>query len=278
MQVKDILAIVATGDASEHVLDMAEQLAEQDGGHVTTLAVNWLPSPPVGGEVWIADPWWGDVIKDTRARLDAHAVGLRARAERRTGQADVETALLHVGATRYWLGMRARHADIAIVSRPAPRGDLRNDNLEGPLFDSGRPVLLAPPGWRRRPIGKSVLICWKPTREAARAVADADRFLATASKVSVVTVDATPSEEGYGPQPGGDICAHLARRGQKVELFNLDSSGRSDAQTILDHAAAVDADLIVMGGFGRSRMSEFIFGGMTRDMLKMSPVPLLMSH
>jgi nucleotide-binding universal stress UspA family protein len=93
-----------------------------------------------------------------------------------------------------------------------------------------------------------------------------------------VTVDAKPSENGYGDHPGADITAHLARRGLKVELVNLDSLGRSHAQTIQDHAIAVKADLVVMGGYGRSRLSEFIFGGLTREMLQTSDIPVLMAH
>ena len=83
--------------------------------------------------------------------------------------------------------------------------------------------------------------------------------------------------QGAG-SPGVDITAHLARRGVKVQLANLDSMGRTDASVIDEHALAVDADLIVMGGYGRSRMSQFIFGGMTREMLKTARVPVLMSH
>jgi nucleotide-binding universal stress UspA family protein len=150
--------------------------------------------------------------------------------------------------------------------------------VEGALFYSGRPVLIAPPEWKRRQIGKRVLVCWKPTREAARAVGDADDFLLNASKVTVATVDARPSADAYGPVPGADLAAHLARRGVTAEVANLDSLGHSETWAILDQAVAIDADLIVMGGYGHSRMGEFLFGGMTRDMLRTSTAPLLLAH
>jgi nucleotide-binding universal stress UspA family protein len=146
------------------------------------------------------------------------------------------------------------------------------------VFGSGRPAIAVPPKWKPAPIGRKVLVCWKPTREAARALADADHFLTTAEKVGIVTVDAKPSIAGYGDQPGADITAHLARRGISPELFNLASSGRTEAKAVLDQAVAMGADLIVMGAYGRSRVSEFIFGGMTREMLRTSTVPLLLSH
>lgn len=145
------------------------------------------------------------------------------------------------------------------------------------MFDSGRPVIVVPSAWKTGTIGKNVLIAWKPTREAVRAVADADEFLMQAQTVSVVTVDAKPSQ-GYSEQPGADIAAHLAFRGAKTRLFNLDSAGRSETRTILMQARDIGADLIVMGGYGRSRLSEMIFGGVTREMLKSADVPVFMSH
>ena len=137
---------------------------------------------------------------------------------------------------------------------------------------------IVPQDWKQRQIGQSVLIAWKPTREAARALADAEDFIACADRVTVVTIDAESSEEGYGAQPGADIAAHLASREAKIELLNLASAGRGEARAVLDQALAVDADLIVMGGYGRPRMSEFIFGGVTRDMVHGATVPVLMSH
>jgi nucleotide-binding universal stress UspA family protein len=191
----------------------------------------------------------------------------------------VESLLLEFGAARSIHGMQARHADVTIVDLPASdTSDASHALLEGPLFESGRPIIVIPPEWKLREIGRSVLVCWKSTREAARALGDAEDFLGAADRVTVVTVDAKPSDDGYGVHPGSDISAHLARRGVKVELVNLDSTGRSEAKAIQDQALAVGADLIVMGGYGRSRMSEFIFGGVTREMLKTSTLPVLMAH
>jgi nucleotide-binding universal stress UspA family protein len=174
--------------------------------------------------------------------------------------------------------MRARHVDVSIVSRPGgANADSAHAIFEGAMFESGRPVIVVPPGWKSQGIGGNVLIAWKPTREAARALADAEDFIAGAGKVSIVTVDAEPAK-GYGAQPGADIAAHLAVRGVRPELFNLDSAGRTETKAILDQAIAVGADLIVMGGYGRSRVSEFIFGGVTREIVTSATLPVLMSH
>lgn len=276
MKFRDILAIVATGGGDEHVIAAAEQLAAQNSGKVTGLVVGWLPPVSLSVEGWAVTPVWGDVVEESRKQLADDLEQLKKRLERNDLGAGVESELLEFSAGRIVTGVRGRHADITVVGRP--RGEFDQALVEGPLFESGRPVLIVPPSWKPREMGKSVLVCWKPTREAARALGDADDFLTNADRVTVVTIDAKPSEDGYGARPGVDITAHLARRGAKVELANLDSLGRSSVRTIHEQALAVDADLIVMGGYGHSRMSEFIFGGMTRDMLKETTIPVLMAH
>lgn len=276
MKFTDILAIVASAKADEHVIAAAEQLASQTDGKITGLLVGWLPPVSLAMEGWAVSPVWGDVVQDSKKQLAAELERVKERLDRTGRSAGVESELLELSAGRIVTGLRGRHTDISVVGRP--RADFGQAIVEGPLFESGRPVLVIPPTWKPRQIGKSVLVCWKPTREAARALADADHFLTTANLVTVATIDAQPSEDGYGPRPGIDITAHLARRGVKAQLANLDSMGRTEVAAIQEHALAVDADLIVMGGYGHSRMSEFIFGGMTRDMLKTATVPVLMSH
>ncbi len=125
-------------------------------------------------------------------------------------------------------------------------------------------------------LGKRIMVAWKSKREAARALADAAAFMQDAEHVAVVTVDAKPNGDGAGP--GRDICRHLARRGVEVELRNADGLGRSSEDALLEEARHIGADLIVMGGYGQSRLREFVFGGVTRALTRTSPVPLLLSH
>jgi nucleotide-binding universal stress UspA family protein len=159
--------------------------------------------------------------------------------------------------------------------RPA---EYRTAVFEGALFGSGRPVLMTPPDWNGETIGKRILVAWNGKRESARALADAMPFLESADHVILATIDAKPDVSGVGPAPGADIAAHLARHGVKVELRNLDGLGGDAADMLIAEARASDADLIVMGGYGRPRLSEYVFGGVTRTMAAKSPVPVLMSH
>ena len=277
MKFKDILAVITSTAGGEAVITFGEQLARRNAGRLSTAIINWQPNvAPVDG--FVIDTMYADLVKEAYKHLEEEARKTRARIERDGGAGPVQSYLIYMGAAGSTVGMRARHADLTIVARPSgATASSSHAVLEGALFESGRPVIVVPPGWKGKEIGRNVLIAWKPTREAARALADAEDFIAGASRVSIVTVDAKPSQ-GYGEHPGADIASHLATRGSKPELFNVDSAGRTETKAILDQATAMGADLIVMGAYGRSRMSEFIFGGVTRDIVTTSPLPVLMSH
>ena len=121
-----------------------------------------------------------------------------------------------------------------------------------------------------------VMVCWDASRNAARAIADAMPLLERAKAIDVVIVagERAKSDE----IPGADIAQHLARHGLKVDVKRIVSPDTDVASTILSHAADSGTDFIVMGGYGHSRLREFILGGVTRSILKSMPVPVLMSH
>jgi nucleotide-binding universal stress UspA family protein len=138
--------------------------------------------------------------------------------------------------------------------------------------------LLAPPGWAGESLTDRILIAWDAKREAARAVADAMGLLAKAREVVIATIDAVPSEAGHGPVPGKDLAVHLERHGVNVRVNNVDGMGRSEAGALMDEAAALDANLIVMGGYGHARAQEWLWGGVTRDLTQTASTPLFLSH
>ena len=120
------------------------------------------------------------------------------------------------------------------------------------------------------------MVCWDASRNAARAVADAMPILAKAGAIDVVIV---ASERPKSDEvAGADIGHHLARHGLKVEVKRIVATDTDVANTILSHAADTSADFIVMGGYGHSRLREFILGGATRGILSSMTVPVLMSH
>jgi nucleotide-binding universal stress UspA family protein len=176
--------------------------------------------------------------------------------------------------------VHARYADLAVLAHAAvsEAREARVDQIEGVLFHSGRPVLLAPRGWTGETIGKRIVIGWDASREATRAVSEAKPFLAQCDSALILTVDAKPRAFGHGDQPGQNIAAHLSRRGVKVDVRNADSLGRSIADALLQEAEGFGADLLVMGAYGHSRLRELVFGGATRELLDDSRLPLFMAH
>ncbi|MEZ5937251.1 MAG: universal stress protein [Hyphomonadaceae bacterium] len=280
MPYRDILAIVSSVESDGHVLDVAGALARRTDGFVTGLAVEWIPALPTVVEGWVVDARWGEMVAEARVRLEEHRVELEKALANVIDRSAAYSMLVEPGAARGAMAVYARRAGITVTARPDKGllNDQRVAAVESMLFESGRPVLIAPPGWKGATLGDRPFVCWDSGREAARALGDAIPLFGKHGQVVVATVDAKPSIEGHGDMPGVDISSHLARAGQTVELRNIDSAGRDEAEAVLDEARAAGADLIVMGGYGRSRFSEFVFGGMTRNMLAKSEIPILMSH
>ncbi len=278
MGYRDILAVLSSVEGDGHVLKCAEMLSRQHDAFVTGMLVRYMPMLPAVTEGWVIDPRWGDLVLEAQEGQEAQRAVLRQQLDIEVDRSAALTMLVEAGAVRELLAVHCRHSDITLVPRPGKSGDGRTPLVEAALFGSGRPVLVVPPEWNGEPLGKTALVAWNAGRESARALADALPLLDSGARVIVATVDAQPSIEGHGDMPGVDISTHLARRGLSVELQNIDAGGRSAAACLQDAARAVGADMVVMGGYGRTRFSEMVFGGVTRDMLHSSSVPLLMSH
>ncbi len=147
---------------------------------------------------------------------------------------------------------------------------------EGVLFESGRPVIFVPYIQKAGLKLDRVMVCWDGSRAASRAVADSLPFLEKAKQVEIVIV---ASKAGKNDEvPGADLGQHLARHGLKVDVKRITSPDIDVPSTILSYAADSSADMIVMGGYGHSRLREFILGGVTRGILETMTVPALMSH
>ena len=153
-------------------------------------------------------------------------------------------------------------------------GGYRSASPGDVFMRAGRPIFLAPPGCDALEAG-NVLIAWKPTREARRAVADALPFLKRATRVDVVTI-AEGGDSGNGTL--ADVVAFLSRHGIQASAESLADTGGFTADQLLNHARRVKADMVVAGGYGHSRLRELVFGGMTRGLLGGFPLPCLISH
>ena len=155
------------------------------------------------------------------------------------------------------------------------RPEYEDSIIAAALFDSRRPVLIVPYIQTEGLRLNRVMLCWNGGRNAARAIADAQPFLARAKAVELVTVSADITSDELRE---ADIARHLARHHLKVEVQNIIATDLDVPNAILSHAADTSADFIVMGGYGHSRLREFILGGATRGILASMTVPTLMSH
>jgi nucleotide-binding universal stress UspA family protein len=146
------------------------------------------------------------------------------------------------------------------------------------LLASGAPILVVPSGWKSEPTSKKILVGWNASREARRAIADALPFLLAAPSVTLLVVDSNERPDRHGEEPGADIALYLARHGAQVEVEQVSSRGSPVADVILSYAADHGVDLIVIGGYSHARSVEMVFGGVTRTLLKQTPIPVLMSR
>lgn len=148
--------------------------------------------------------------------------------------------------------------------------------IEATLLGSGRPILIVPYFGDGGVKFDRILVCWDGSRNAARAIADAMPFLTRAKQVEVVTI--AIDEKTDDSVTGLYIAHHLSRHDVIVEVRNIVAHDQDVSLRICSHAAQQSADLIVMGGYGHSRLREFTLGGATRDILESTVVPTLMSH
>jgi nucleotide-binding universal stress UspA family protein len=147
--------------------------------------------------------------------------------------------------------------------------------IEALLINSGRPLIIVPPG-REVFSSRRMVVAWDGSARAARAVADALPLLRAAEAVEVVSV--TGEKSLPDNLEGADIARHLTRHGLPVTLQSVPAQDGDVAQTLRDAATLFGANMLVMGGYVHSRLREMFFGGVTQSLLKASPVPLFMSH
>jgi nucleotide-binding universal stress UspA family protein len=274
--IKDIVVNLGLG-AKDPAGHYAISVGEAFDAHV--LGVAFAYEPVIPGSVMGGIP--PEFIETQRAESDKKAGDAIARFEQAAKRAGIsaETRILSasIAGAADQLGRLARRFDLAVVGQ-AERDQSGADDVvdEGVLFESGRPVLFVPFIQTAGLALGRILVCWDGSRAATRAIADSLPFLQKAKQVEVVIVaSGKPKSDEIA---GVDLGQHLARHGLKVEVKRITSPDIDVASTILSYAADSSADMIVMGGYGHSRLREFVLGGATRGILESMTVPTLMSH
>jgi nucleotide-binding universal stress UspA family protein len=275
--IKDLVVNLTVGGSRGDPGAFAVSVAQAFDAHVAAIA--FAHDPVVPATLMGGVP--ADFIESQRAEAENAASAAIARFEETARRAGVsaESRLLaaSIAEASDQFGRIARRFDLAVVGQAEPEKASPEELIgESALFEGGRPVLVVPYIQEAEfKLGK-VLVCWDGSRAAARAAGDALPFLARAASIEVLIV---AGERGKGDEiPGADIGQHLARHGLKVDVKRIVATESDVANTILSYVADSGADLIVMGGYGHSRLREFILGGVTRGILEAMTVPTLMSH
>jgi nucleotide-binding universal stress UspA family protein len=181
--------------------------------------------------------------------------------------------LREIGTEPQWITEYGRTADLMVIGRPDEDEGVSLDTLETALLESGRPLLI-PPAAPLVALPETIAIAWKNTPQAARALTGGLPFLSIAKQIVILTVSedqAPPEEETVR------LATSLRWHGAPVSIRHLQSDGGGAADTLLA-AAAEHTALLVMGGYGHSRLREWIFGGFTLRVLRGAEIPILMMH
>ena len=280
MPYKTILVYLNSAKRAEAVLEAALRLAGKSEAHVIGLHV----IPQVTVPAVVPFEVTGEIIDVQRKALDEQAAKIAGIFAEMTRQHQPPCEWRTVRASHYDVASivddHGRTADIIVAPQSDPDGDiyLPADVTEDLLMESGRPVLVIPKRGRVKKLGEVIVLAWNNSREAARATFDALPLLVGAKSVVLLTVDPPKSRKGDPDLPAAEIAASLARHGVKAEAAVSLTGGLSIADGLSAQIDNRGADLLIMGGYGHSRLREVVFGGATRDMLEKMTVPVLIAH
>ena len=283
MSYKTILASFQDTAHAPQLIDFATGLAADHGAHLVGLFVVpmlqthslYAPAPvQISTELLAAQrEHIQSVARDMEAKFIAAAEAAEVIYEWRC--VDARSPLLADAVVEH-----ARSADLVVVGQPEP--DSRWEDWaaipEQVLLESGRPVMVLPYAGKHPARPKQVLVAWNGTRESARATFDAMPLLQAASTVKVLSVNIGEGEGMDGFTPGDEIAINLSRHDVKAETGRSINSEISVGDELLSRAADYGSDLLVMGGYGHSRVYESLFGGATRHILRHMTMPVLMAH
>ncbi len=278
--IKDVVALL-DGTAGDLVpLGHAERIARMFEATLTALYLNVLPDILISGMSSLSPMALDEAMATSRHVGTAAETRLAAR----VGALTVPNQLCRVDAAsnELWnlVSNASRMADLFVARHPNGRGAPTDSRLvaEAALFGSARGVYLAQQPAAPGPMCQSVVVAWDNSRSATRALTEAVPFLQEAERTFVVTVeDAGAAGPAEIPQDR-NLAQHLAHLGINATHLRVNARGRSVSQVLVEEIVYAEADLLVMGAYGHSRVREWIFGSVTRDFLAHSPVPLLMAR
>lgn len=252
------------------------------GLFVRPTAENFIPSGDFG--LALSQEYLSRVQQDGVARAARLRAVFEAAAARRdiahpeSGRAGAIAMnwLEAEGSAAMMIGGVGRAFDLTVVTRPTQGAGADHEILlESALFETGRPVLVTPPGYQAKErLGGTVALAWNGSTETARALAFAMPLVARADKVYVISV-----EGSLVPGPtGGDIVRYLGHHGVTAAARHIEPAGQTAGEVFVGETQRLGCDWMIKGAYTQSRLRQMIFGGATRHILNTATMPVLMAH
>jgi nucleotide-binding universal stress UspA family protein len=258
MAYKDILVYLDATDTARDRLRLAVAMAQAHGARLT--GVDASSEAALGGA-------WGDLASRIGPEFEAAVK-----------EAKLVGRFVEAGAAAPIGGEYGLCVDLVIAPRPEgeARALVRSEIPDGMLLALGAPMLILPHYWKPSPVGENIVVAWNASREAIRAVHDAMPLLVKAKKVTIFTFSARESALHATSEMLSD---HLLRHGVVAQISDWTDTGELSAlEALFASLDTQDADLIVAGAFGHSRLFESLFGGVSLDMIRQPSMPFLLSH
>ena len=277
--IKDVMVRLDGTSGDDVRLTAASQIAEIFEGHITGLFFNVLPPPPITDGLNVANASQatkllatakqaGDAIEATVfERLTRLQQPTNLRRFDVVGDDDISDTALPL----------ARAADAFVALRPNDRSDEPEGLIENLLFGTGRHLFLVPSDRKAMTPLDNIVVAWNGSRESARALAESLPYLHLARKVGVLVVEGENPTEADALK-GNDAVLHLRHHGINAVKYRAIGEEDEIADVLIAECRRLDANLLVMGSYGHSRLHELLPGSTTDRVLRRSPFPLLMAH
>ena len=270
---KDIIAIIDTGDKDDSFIHDALAFARFHDTHLTFVMVVPTVSPDYA---MLVEPTYFQISDYAKSAENKQA---RVVALARHEKVEVRLIRQQSDALMDQLVVQSRYADLVLLGQPEAYGTpkFRRAAAETISLGSGRPVLIITPGmtpckWNH------IVVGWNSSPEATRALHDAIAFIEPGSKIDIAIVDPVESDKGHGEALGQDIARHLSRHDFVVEVHSISSVSTKVSTALMDLTRKRGADLLVIGVIAHSGFYKFVMGGVTDDVLYKADVPVFLAH
>lgn len=283
MPYKTIVALHNVGDANEKISE-ALNLCSALNAHLSVVVIGLTPQPPVSSgygagafEIWGLE--FARMQEEIAARVDEMEAWISNHLPAGPLSFDVSQEFSQSGLVAREVSRRVRFSDLCLFTGSFdPDSYLMQQALRGALYDTGRPVLVM----NGKPCAlqnlKRIMLAWDGGAQAAIAVRHALHLMSNVDDVQIAMADPQSASERFGDEPGADLATYLARHNVPLSVTPVATAGRSVADTLVRHATDMDAELIVMGGYGHTRLQDWFLGSTTSRMLIEANRPLLLAH